>query len=840
VPPSTFKSVGDSAERAGKQTTGFGTQMAGAMKVAAGALLGAGLIEGFKSLYQAADESRKIGALTSQVIKSTGGAAQVSAKQVGDLAGAIAKKTGVDDEAIQSGENLLLTFTNVKNVVGSGNDIFNQATQIMTDMSVALGTDASGSAIQLGKALNDPIKGVTALQRVGVSFTASQKEQIKTLVETGDTLGAQKIILQELNKEFGGAAEAAATPLGKLQQRIGDLAEQMGGYLLPIVDKSATFFMDKLLPAFSDIGSVLGATVIPTFKGIATVIGTVAEVFNALPGPLQAGALAFGAFLVLRGPLTSLFTSIGDAVTNTALKMASSVGAVGGFKAAAGGLLGMLGGPWGLAITGATVGLGFLVNWLGKSDESTKRATQATQGYADALRTANGVINESVRQAAAKAAQDAGLLDVADKVGISLSTVTTAITTQGTALDSTRAKLAQYIAEHTIQLDANTVGLDKDGEAAQRALTALNLLSGQTNTTKSDQEQLGRATEAGTATQQTFAQQTEATRTALDEAKQAIDGYKLSLDILTGDSVSMMQVEAALNDAISAGKDAMDKLGGSVLDASGQLNLQSENGRKAADVLLDVRNSGNELISTMIQQGATTDEVQAKDAQLRQSFLNTAAQMGITGQNAQNLADKILGIPKERSTAITADTGPANQALNDLADKLAKMGAVATVQFNTANARDGFAARRATGGPVFGAGTATSDSIPALLSNGEHVITAREVKAAGGHSAVQAWRKSLLTFADGGAVAGYTIPVGMAQATLAALEKKLTPPAGSLGTGSVGGGWQSIWNWVKARIPQATQNSTFAPATPATTVAARPSTSASVACPVATGPPAWR
>jgi hypothetical protein len=772
---STFKSVGDSAERAGKQTTGFGTQMAGAMKVAAGALLGAGLIEGFKSLYQAADESRKIGALTSQVIKSTGGAAQVSAKQVGDLAGAIAKKTGVDDEAIQSGQNLLLTFTNVKNVVGSGNDIFNQATKIMTDMSVALGTDASGSAIQLGKALNDPIKGVTALQRVGVSFTASQKEQIKTLVATGDTLGAQKIILQELNKEFGGAAEAAATPLGKLQQRIGDLAEQMGGYLLPIVDKSATFFMDKLLPAFSDIGSVLGATVIPTFKGIATVIGTVAEVFNALPGPLQAGALAFGAFLVLRGPLTSLFTSIGDAVTNTALKMASSVGAVGGFKAAAGGLLGMLGGPWGLAITGATVGLGFLVNWLGKSDESTKRATQATQGYAGALEQANGVINETVRQSAAKAAQDAGLLDVADKVGISLSTVTTAITTQGTALDSTRAKLAQYIAEHTIQLDANTVGLDKDGEAAQRALTALNLLSGQTNTTKSDQEQLGRATEAGTATQQTFAQQTEATRTALDEAKQAIDGYKLSLDILTGDSVSMMQVEAALNDAISAGKDAMDKLGGSVLDASGQLNLQSENGRKAADVLLDVRNSGNELISTMIQQGATTDEVQAKDAQLRQSFLNTAAQMGITGQNAQNLADKILGIPKERSTAITADTGPANQALNDLADKLAKMGAVATVQFNTANARDGFAARRATGGPVFGAGTATSDSIPALLSNGEHVITAREVKAAGGHSAVQAWRKSLVQgFADGGAV-GYTIPVGLAKSTLDALEQKLMP-----------------------------------------------------------------
>jgi hypothetical protein len=332
---STFKSVGDSAERAGKQTSGFGSMMSSGMKVAGAALLGAGLIEGFKSLYEAADESRKIANLTTQVIKSTGGAANVSAKQVGDLASAIAKKTGVDDEAIQSGQNLLLTFTNVKNVVGSGNDIFNQATKIMTDMSVALGTDASGSAIQLGKALNDPIKGVTALQRVGVSFTASQKEQIKTLVATGDTLGAQKIILAELNKEFGGAAEAAATPLGKLQQRLGDLAEQVGGYLIPMVDKAATFFNDKLLPAFSDVGSVIGSVVMPAFKAITSLIGTVVDVFNSLPGPLKVGLEVFGAYLALRGPLTSLFDTIGGAVTNMALSMASSVGAVGGFMALA-------------------------------------------------------------------------------------------------------------------------------------------------------------------------------------------------------------------------------------------------------------------------------------------------------------------------------------------------------------------------------------------------------------------------------------------------------------------------------------------------------------------------
>src|SRR4051794_37543979 len=80
-----FKDVGDSAEKAGKQGENSGGLIAKGMKLAGGALLGAGLIEGFKSLYDAAAESAKIGALTTQVIKSTGGAAGVSAKQVGDL-----------------------------------------------------------------------------------------------------------------------------------------------------------------------------------------------------------------------------------------------------------------------------------------------------------------------------------------------------------------------------------------------------------------------------------------------------------------------------------------------------------------------------------------------------------------------------------------------------------------------------------------------------------------------------------------------------------------------------------------------------------------------------------
>jgi phage-related minor tail protein len=120
-------------------------------------------------------------------LKSTGGIAHVSAKQIDEMATSLLNKTGIDDETVKSGENLLLTFKNIRNEAGKGNDMFNQATKATLDLSVAFGKSVPQAAILVGKALNDPIKGLTALQRVGVTFTAQQREQIKALVASGQT-----------------------------------------------------------------------------------------------------------------------------------------------------------------------------------------------------------------------------------------------------------------------------------------------------------------------------------------------------------------------------------------------------------------------------------------------------------------------------------------------------------------------------------------------------------------------------------------------------------------------------------------------------------------------------
>lgn len=217
----------------------FGGTFKNIAKAAAVSFAAVGVSKFLKSAFTQAEQSVKVGKQTDAVIKSTGSSANVTAKQVQTLATSLQNKAAIDDEVIKSGENVLLTFTNIRNEVGKGNDIFNQATEAVTNLSAFLGQDLQSSAIQVGKALNDPIKGITALRRVGVSFTKQQIAQVKALVDTGQTLTAQKVILKELTTEFGGAAAAAATPSERLKVAVGNLQESFGKLLIPVVAKAS-------------------------------------------------------------------------------------------------------------------------------------------------------------------------------------------------------------------------------------------------------------------------------------------------------------------------------------------------------------------------------------------------------------------------------------------------------------------------------------------------------------------------------------------------------------------------------------------------------------------------
>ena len=180
----------------------------------------------FKKLIDETSAAQFAAAQLEAALKSTGNVAGQSVGELNAMAGALQDTTIFADDAVTAAQSLLLTFTKV------GGDTFPRATKAIADVATAMGTDLKSATIQVGKALNDPIQGVTALARSGIQFSDAQKEMIKQMVETNRLADAQRLILSELETQFGGSAEAAGKTLGgaieRLKNSFGDLFEISG------------------------------------------------------------------------------------------------------------------------------------------------------------------------------------------------------------------------------------------------------------------------------------------------------------------------------------------------------------------------------------------------------------------------------------------------------------------------------------------------------------------------------------------------------------------------------------------------------------------------------------
>jgi hypothetical protein len=167
-------------------------------------------------------------------VKSTGGVAGRTAEQLDVLSRKLAEQSTFSHVAVAGAESLLLTFDKIRGVN------FDRATQAVADLATRMGGDLHGAALQVGKALQDPEHGLTALRRAGVSFSASQIEVIKDLYETGRVAEGQTVILKELEHQFGGSAAAARDTLGGaltgLKHAWGDLFEVSKGASHGMID----------------------------------------------------------------------------------------------------------------------------------------------------------------------------------------------------------------------------------------------------------------------------------------------------------------------------------------------------------------------------------------------------------------------------------------------------------------------------------------------------------------------------------------------------------------------------------------------------------------------------
>ena len=179
-------------------------------------------------------------------LKSTGHAANITADGFFEYANQLQASTGVSATAITEGAALLGTFKAIRNETGKGNRVFDRATVAALDLSKKGFGSLESSNKMLGKALNDPIKGITALSRAGVTFTDAQKDQIKTLQESGDMLGAQKLILKEVESQVGGTAaaygETTAGKIDRAKRAFEELQKSLAQALMPVINFLADAF----------------------------------------------------------------------------------------------------------------------------------------------------------------------------------------------------------------------------------------------------------------------------------------------------------------------------------------------------------------------------------------------------------------------------------------------------------------------------------------------------------------------------------------------------------------------------------------------------------------------
>jgi phage-related protein len=259
---------------------------------------GAALLAFAKGAEDAEIANRKLGS----VLDSMG--YPQATKRVSDYAESLERSLAVDADIIKAAQTKLATFKNLTASVDDAGGAFDRATMAALDLAAAGFGSAETNAVQLGKALQDPIKGITALGRAGVTFTDQEKEKIKALVESGNLLDAQNMVLKAIEGQVGGTAEAGASSFDKIKLSLMQVADAIGMAVLPLINQLSDFitttFVPKVVPMIDQI--------VASFNNMEPALKKALFIFTGL-------AAGIGPLLLVAGKLVSvsgvLITALG-------------------------------------------------------------------------------------------------------------------------------------------------------------------------------------------------------------------------------------------------------------------------------------------------------------------------------------------------------------------------------------------------------------------------------------------------------------------------------------------------------------------------------------------------
>ena len=290
---------------------------------------------------KAFDTQQKAIAQVESGLRSTGEAAGFTSQQLQKMASDLQGKTLFGDEVIlKDATAQLLTFTNI------AGEQFERTQIAALNLATRLDGDLKSASIQLGKALNDPVANLSALSRSGIQFSTSQKEVIKSLAESGRLAEAQTIILDELEKQYGGAAEAARLaglgPFQALQMVLSDLSEEFGALIMENLEPFRAK-VEQIVKFLQNLTDEQRRTLV-SFAGYAAVIGPaliiVGKLVTSIGGLINSLRklslfIATNPFTLLATAVAGLVSIMGFAILDTEkfIKTALEMGKVGKFIA---------------------------------------------------------------------------------------------------------------------------------------------------------------------------------------------------------------------------------------------------------------------------------------------------------------------------------------------------------------------------------------------------------------------------------------------------------------------------------------------------------------------------
>ncbi|HEQ0018850.1 TPA: phage tail length tape measure family protein [Pseudomonas aeruginosa] len=261
-------------------------------KVAAGALSGITVGAVFGAVIRNTKQMEKEQAQLEAVLRSTGESAGFSREQLNEMASSMERTSTVSAGEINQAQTNLLAFTGI---VG---EQFPRALQSAIDMAARTGTTVTSAAETIGRALDVPSKGLTALSKQGFRFTEEQKKAAEQLEATGRTAEAQGIILKALEESYGGAAAASRDTFGgalmALQNTIDGLLTGSEGSL-----DGAKVAIDDLNRALSDPATAESVSKLVDLlaQGASTVVDSLPFLIDAGDGVVRVFGIAADALV---------------------------------------------------------------------------------------------------------------------------------------------------------------------------------------------------------------------------------------------------------------------------------------------------------------------------------------------------------------------------------------------------------------------------------------------------------------------------------------------------------------------------------------------------------------